>query len=73
MEVRSSTFKEGRELKKHADLTAEGENIEIADIGIVKKDGTGGWLPKAIQSPKKRGFAATARPNDAEDDAVGHV
>lgn len=67
------TLEEGGELKEHADLTAEGENIEMADIGIVQKDGGGGWLPEAIEGPEKRGFAATTGPNDAEDDALWYV
>ena len=43
------TLKEGRELKKHANFPAEGENVEMGDVLAVEEDGGGGRFPEAVQ------------------------
>lgn len=63
-----STFKKNRELKEHANLAAEAEDIQIADIMTVQEDRGGRWLPETVESPEKRGFATSAGAYDPHDD-----
>lgn len=67
------TFEENGKLKEHADLAAESENIEVADISAIQEDGSRRRLPEAIESPEQRGFAATTGANDSDDDAFGYI
>lgn len=67
------TFKEGGELKEHSNRTAEGENVEMADVEAVEEDGGGGWLPEAVEGPQERWLSAATGANDPNDDTLWDV
>lgn len=67
------TLEEGRELKEHANLTAERENVEMADVGAVEEDGGGGWLPEAVQGPQKGWLSAATGAYDSDDDTLWDI
>lgn len=67
------TFKEGRELKEHPNLAAEGENVEMADVAGVEEDGGGGWLPETVEGPQERWLSAATWAYDPNDDTLWDV
>ena len=67
------TVEHGGELEEHADLAAQGEDVDGADVGAVEEHGAGRGLPQAVERAEQRGLAAAAGPDDAHDDPARHV
>ena len=67
------TVEHGGGLEEHADLAAQGEDVDGADVGAVEEHGAGRGLPEAVERAEQRGLAAAAGPDDAHDDPARHV
>lgn len=68
-----STLEKHRDLKEHSDLAAEAKNIEMADITTVQEHGPRRRFPETVESPEKRGLAATAGPYDPNDSTLWKI
>lgn len=67
------TVEHGGELEEHADLAAEREDVDAADVDAVEEHGARRGLPEAVERAEQRGLAAAAGPDDTDDHPSRHV